>query len=148
MEMKKNKWAKISFYCTVFGWVIPIASLVIVEILEIPADNKGWNSFSIIPIVSIVLITLALVTGIVGLIDIFRGKGAVRGGVYVTASFLGIFLYLCVLFLPPYIAYRKSPPIHRAAGDGDIATVKSLLAKKPKLVNSKSIYPLHLSVPM
>jgi len=105
---KISKWVKISFRCAVLGWLIPIAFLIIAEVIDIPPDNKGFNSFLIIPITSIGLIIIALITGIVGLIQIVKSickKEIVKGVGYIITSFLAILVYLTFMLLP-YIGHR------------------------------------------
>jgi len=72
-KIKTSKWAKASFFCGVFGWLIPIVFLTLAEILNLAPDNKGFNSYLIVPFASIGLLTFALVTGILGLVEIVRG---------------------------------------------------------------------------
>ncbi|MHC4122666.1 MAG: hypothetical protein ACYSSI_03760 [Planctomycetota bacterium] len=104
-KIKTSKWAKASFCYAVFGWLIPIGVLTVVEILNIAPDNEGFNSFLIIPIASIGLMTFALVTGLVGIVEIVRGEGTVKGLGRIVVSLLAAFLFLLMLFLP-YLGHR------------------------------------------
>lgn len=104
---KISKWVKISFCCAVLGWLIPIAFLIIAEVIDIPLDNKGFNRFLILTITSNGLIIIALITGIVGLIQIVKSickKESVKGVGYIITSFLAVLVYLTFMLMP-YIAY-------------------------------------------
>ncbi|MBI3852683.1 MAG: ankyrin repeat domain-containing protein [Verrucomicrobia bacterium] len=55
----------------------------------------------------------------------------------------------CSLFIPSHHDILDYKPIHAAAESGDLATVKGLLEKNPKLIGAKdwgNLTPLHLAV--
>jgi hypothetical protein len=140
-------FTRISFYCAVCAWIVVVLVVAVGVAFEITTDSglayDVLNYFLLLIPISILLALLFAVIGIIHIIikrKTIRGWGRIIGSFFILSPFL-----ICAVFLP-WLQYRKNPPIHMAADDGDIATVKSLLAKKPKLVNSKSIYsdtPLH-----
>jgi len=102
-KIKTSKWARVSFYCAVLGWLILLFwGFILKEILQIPQDN---NSNLIVAIASIGLMAFALLTGIVGIVEINRGKGTVNGLGRIVVSLLAVFLFLFFMFLP-YLGHR------------------------------------------
>ena len=138
---KTSTFARLSLYCSAFAWLVIITTMI-----EIFFDESlySWIPEYVLTGIAFlfhILIILALLFLVVSIIHIILKRKTVKGWIHIIGSFLLVLPFVSFPVFMSYINYMKSPPIHSAAGSGDIVKVKSLLSKKPELVNSKSIYP-------